>query len=181
MPSLPHQQVNESWHSLDLASLREILSAGDEGLSVSEAQRRLESFGPNELPRQPALTWWQILLNQFRSPLIYILGVAALVSLATGDATDAAFIFGVLALNALIGGYQEWRAEQSTHALQKLLQIRAAVFRDRELREISADEVVPGDAVWLEAGSRVPADVRLVTARGLEIDESLLTGNRYRC
>ena len=176
MPSLPHQQVKESWHSLDLASLREILDAGDEGLSVSEAQRRLESFGPNELPRQPALTWWQILLNQFRSPLIYILGIAALVSLATGDATDAAFIFGVLALNALIGGYQEWRAEQSTHALQKLLQIRAAVFRDRELREISADEVVPGDAVWLEAGSRVPADVRLVTAHGLEIDESLLTG-----
>jgi len=176
MPSLPHQQVKESWHSLDLVRLREILSASDEGLSVAEARRRLESFGPNALPRQPALTWWQVLLNQFRSPLIYILGIAALVSLATGDATDAAFIFGVLALNALIGGYQEWRAEQSTHALQKLLQIRAAVFRDRELREISADEVVPGDAVWLEAGSRVPADVRLVTAHGLEIDESLLTG-----
>jgi len=148
----------------------------EEGLTISEARSRLESFGPNQLPQQPSLTWWQILANQFRSPLIYILAIAGLVSLAIGDVTDAAFIFGVLLLNALIGGYQEWRAERSTHALQKLLRIRAAVFRDRELREVPAEEIVPGDLVWLEAGNRVPADVRLVTAHGLEIDESLLTG-----
>ncbi len=76
----------------------------------------------------------------------------------------------------LIGGYQEWRAEKSTQALQQLLQIRAAVMRDGEVCEMEAENVVPGDTVWLESGNRVPADLRLVSAHGLEIDESLLTG-----
>jgi len=89
---------------------------------------------------------------------------------------DAGFIAAVLIINAIIGSYQEWKAEQSSHALRKLLQIRAAVQRDGEVRDISAEEVVPGDIVWLESGNRVPADLRLLTAHGLEIDESLLTG-----
>lgn len=125
MPSPTSQQVKEPWHALDLASLWKALDSGEEGLTALEARQRLESFGPNQLPQQPALTWWQILANQLRSPLIYILAIAGLVSLAIGDVTDAGFIFGVLLLNTLIGGYQEWRAEQSTHALQKLLRIRA--------------------------------------------------------
>jgi len=115
-------------------------------------------------------------LRQFRSPLIYILGVAALVSIAIGEPTDAAFIAAVLGLNALIGGYQEWRAEKSTQALQQLLQIRAAVLRDGEVSEVAAEIVVPGDTVSLESGNRVPADLRIVSAHGLEVDESLLTG-----
>ena len=115
-------------------------------------------------------------MRQFRSPLIYILGIAAAVSVAIGEPTDAGFIAAVLGLNALIGGFQEWRAEKSTQALQQLLQIRAGVMRDGEVCEIDAEKVVPGDTVWLESGNRVPADLRLVSAHGLEIDESLLTG-----
>ena len=169
------QQI-QAWHALDLPSLEKSLDATPRGLTGSEAAERLEKFGPNVLPHAPHPAWWQIALRQFRSPLIYILGVAAAVSVAIGEPTDAGFIAAVLGLNALIGGYQEWRAEKSTQALQQLLQIRAAVMRDGEVCEIDAEKVVPGDTVWLESGNRVPADVRLVSAHGLEIDESLLTG-----
>jgi magnesium-transporting ATPase (P-type) len=95
---------------------------------------------------------------------------------AIGDVKDAAFIAGVLVLNALIGAYQEWRADQSSQALQQLLQIRAAVHRDGDVCELNAEELVPGDVVWLESGNRVPADIRLLSAHSLEVDESLLTG-----
>jgi Ca2+-transporting ATPase len=123
------QQIH-AWHTLDLPSLEQALDATPNGLSGSEATTRLGRFGPNVLPHAPPPTWWQIALRQFRSPLIYILGVAAVVSVAIGEPTDAAFIAAVLGLNALIGGYQEWRAEKSTQALQQLLQIRAAVVRN---------------------------------------------------
>ncbi len=169
-------QHTTAWHALDVASIEHSLDATPRGLSGSEAAERLEKLGPNVLPHAPRPAWWQIALRQFRSPLIYILGVAAAVSVAIGEPTDAAFIGAVLGLNALIGGYQEWRAEKSTQALQQLLRIRAAVMRDGEVCEIDAEQVVPGDTVWLESGNRVPADVRLVSAHGLEIDESLLTG-----
>ena len=131
---------------------------------------------PTNYHRNHQLRCGQLCCAQFRGPLIYILGLAAIVSLAIGDVKDASFIAGVLVLNAMIGAYQEWKAEQSSHALRKLLQIRASVHRDGEVREVKAEEVVPGDIVWLESGNRVPADIRLLTAHGLESDESLLTG-----
>ncbi len=90
--------------------------------------------------------------------------------------TDALFILAVLLLNAAIGGFQEYKAERSSQALLRLLQIRASVLRDGEVQEMDAEQVVPGDVVWLESGNRVPADLRLLTSHGLEIDESLLTG-----
>ncbi|MDP1798922.1 MAG: HAD-IC family P-type ATPase, partial [Planctomycetaceae bacterium] len=101
---------------------------------------------------------------------------AAVVSALIGDIKDAAFIAAVLMLNAIIGAYQEWQAEQSSHALKKLLRMHAQVERDGEVREVKAEEVVPGDVLWLESGNRVPADIRLLSAQGLEVDESLLTG-----
>lgn len=166
----------ELWHSLELSSLEKALDAKPTGLSQAEAGERFAKYGPNQLPQAPRPAWWQIGLRQFRSPLIYILGVAAAVSVAIGEPTDAAFISAVLGLNALIGGFQEWRAEKSTQALQQLLRIRAAVMRDGEVTEMDAEQVVPGDTVWLESGNRVPADMRLVSAHGIEMDESLLTG-----
>jgi magnesium-transporting ATPase (P-type) len=170
------QQTLAVWHGLDPADVARRLDTSEHGLSSGEAVARLKEFGPNKLPQKPPPAMWQIVLRQFKSPLIYILGLAAVVSVAIGDVKDAAFIAGVLALNAMIGAYQEWKAEQSSHALRKLLQIRASVHRDGEVREVSAEEVVPGDIVWLESGNRVPADIRLLSAHGLESDESLLTG-----
>jgi Ca2+-transporting ATPase len=169
----------QAWHAVDLPSLERTLAATPGGLSESEAVERLREFGPNVLPHAPPPSGWQIAIRQFRSPLIYILGAAAAVSVAIGEPTDAAFIAAVLGLNALIGGYQEWSAEKSTQALQQLLQIRATVVRDGDVCEIAAENVVPGDRVWLESGNRVPADLRIVSAHGLEIDESLLTGESF--
>lgn len=165
-----------AWHTLEPDTVERILEATDAGLASSEAAARLERFGRNELPQEAPPAWWQIAVGQFRSPLIYILGVAALLSLAINEPTDAGFISAVLLLNALIGGYQEWKAEQSAQSLKKLLHIRASVERDGETSDISAEEVVPGDVVWIESGNRVPADMRLLHAHGLEVDESLLTG-----
>ena len=165
-----------AWHALESGRVHQALSTAETGLTTEEAEARLNRFGPNRLPEQPAPSLWEILLRQFRSPLIYILGVAAVVSLVIGDVKDAAFIAAVLVLNALIGGYQEWRAEKSSRALQKFLKIRASVVRDGKVRVIDAEQVVPGDLLWVESGNRVPADLRLISTNGLEVDESLLTG-----
>jgi magnesium-transporting ATPase (P-type) len=167
------------WHVHEVENVLRSLEATEQGLTQGEAAARLEKHGPNQLPQQPPPAWWQILLRQFQSPLIYILVAAAVVAIVAGDFKDAGFIALVLAINALIGGYQEWRAEQSSRALQKLLHIRASVVRDGEVREVDAEEIVPGDVVWLESGNRVPADLRLISAHGLEIDESLLTGESF--
>jgi Ca2+-transporting ATPase len=165
-----------AWHALAAAEVLAVLESREAGLTEAEAQFRLASVGPNLLPQQPPPTVWQIFLRQFRSPLIYLLLAATMVSLVIGHFDDAVFIAAVLLINAVIGTIQEWKAEQSSRALQKLLRIRATVVRDGEVKEIPADQVVPGDIVWLEPGNRVPADVRLLWSHALEIDESLLTG-----
>jgi magnesium-transporting ATPase (P-type) len=165
-----------TWHTSASEDVLRRLDTPPGGLSETEAAARLRKFGRNELPRGASAVWWQVLANQFRSPLIYILLLAGAVSAAIGEVVDAGFIAGVLALNALIGGYQEWKAERSSAALQDLLKVRASVERDSEVREVDAEELVPGDIVWLESGNRLPADLRLISEHGLDVDESLLTG-----
>lgn len=165
-----------AWHALPLDTVVARLQASESGLTSAEAQRLREKYGPNRLPHAPPPAWWQIVLRQFQSPLIYILMIAAAVSLLIGHAEDAGVIAIVLLLNAAIGGYQEWQAERSSQALQALLHVRAMLLRDGEVIEVDAEEVVPGDVVLLESGNQVPADLRLLQAHGLEVDESLLTG-----
>ncbi|MFO0375413.1 MAG: cation-transporting P-type ATPase, partial [bacterium] len=165
-----------AWHAMDGEAVLAAVGSGRLGLSASEAAARLARLGRNELPRARPTPWWRIVLRQFASPLIVILGAAAGLSLAIGHATDAGFIAVVLMVNAGVGGSQEWRAERSAQALRRLLQFRASVEREGEVREVDASEVVVGDVVWLEPGWRVPADARLMNETGLETDESLLTG-----
>ncbi len=165
-----------AWHALDRAEVLERLGAGEHGLTTADATGRLQTYGRNELPRREPPAFWLVFLRQFNSPLIFVLGIAAVVSAALGEHVDAAFILAVLLLNATIGGVQEWRAERASQALQRLLKTRATAVRDGEACELDAEELVPGDVVWLESGNRVPADVRLLSAQGLQIDESLLTG-----
>ncbi len=147
-----------------------------EGLSAVEVRNRQGTFGPNRLPAKPPPSVFTIFLHQFLSPLIYILMVAAVISLTIGEHTDATFIFVVLFLNAALGGFQEWKAEQSAAALQTLLKVHARVRRNGSEQEIPSDELVPGDMCLLESGNRVPADIRLLDTKNLAIDESLLTG-----
>jgi magnesium-transporting ATPase (P-type) len=146
------------------------------GLTAEEARLRLARFGANLLPaaRRPGLP--AVLLRQLRSPLIYVLLAAAVGALALGDYTDAGFIGFVLLVNSALGAWQEWNAEQQSAALQKLMPVRATVLRDGRAVEIDAAQLVPDDVVLLESGQRVAADLQLVDAQGLEIEESMLTG-----
>lgn len=163
-------------HSLPLGEVYEKLSTTAAGLTEEEAARRLHQFGPNKLPAREPPGLFIIFLHQFKSPLIYILLVAAVISLALGDQKDALFIFGVVLLNAVIGLVQEWKAEQSASRLQGLLKLTAHIRRNG--RDVTTDSalIVPGDIVILESGSRVPADIRLIHVANLTVDESLLTG-----
>jgi Ca2+-transporting ATPase len=170
------KQEARAWHAEPAEAVLAVWKTSETGLSEAEVERRRHEYGPNVLPERGPSPLWRIVLRQFASPLIYILVAAAVVSASIGDIKDAAFIAVVLTLNAIIGAYQEWQAEQSSHALKKLLRMHANVERDGEVREIKAEEVVPGDVLWLESGNRVPADIRLLSAQGLEVDESLLTG-----
>lgn len=174
--NLEASSPEELWHTQPEPDLLLKLEATAKGLSNQEAQLRLKTHGLNQLPQAEPPAWWIIAIRQFQSPFVYILAVAAVASFVIGEFIDAGFIVGVLCLNATIGGIQEWKAEQSAQALQKLLQIRATVERDGQVYEVDAEQVVPGDIVWLESGNRVPADLRLLMTHGLEIDESLLTG-----
>ncbi len=164
------------WHSVPLAQVEAELQSSPAGLTEGEARQRIARFGPNELPRRAATPLWRIFARQFAGPLILVLAFATLLSVLVGDLRDAAFIAVVLLLNAAVGCFQEARAERSTRALEQMLRFRTEVERDGQVRQIDAREVVPGDVLWLESGARVPADARLCQSNGLQVDESLLTG-----
>jgi P-type Ca2+ transporter type 2C len=152
------------------------LGVTEDGLATADALERLARHGPNELPHKKPPPFWWVFIRQFNSPLIYILAAAAVFSIIVSEYADAGFIGAVLMVNAIIGSIQEWRAEKASQALQKLIVTRATVIRDGESLELPAREIVPGDIVMVESGNRVPADLRLLAAHGLEADESLLTG-----
>ena len=152
------------------------LSGSSLGLTQAEASSRLQHYGANALPKKTPPGVLHIFVNQFKSALIYVLVAAALVSLLIQEYSDAIFISAVLFLNAVIGCIQEYSAQRSADALQKLMMTQARVLREGEAYEIDAEEVVPGDIVLLESGERVAADMRIIESHNLEIDESLLSG-----
>ena len=175
-PTPPPAAKSPDWHALTLDEVFTHLEASREGPDDAQAATRLEKHGPNTLPHRQPPTLTRIILHQFLSPLIYILVAAGVVSAALGDWKDAFFIFAVILLNAVLGTYQEWRAEKGAAALQDLLKVTARARRSGTVQEIDAEALVPGDVVLLESGDRVPADLRLLEAKSLETDESFLTG-----
>ncbi len=172
-----HSQPNaQAWHAMSRDRLLGLVGSATGGLGRAEAARRLARDGPNELPAAPPVRLARVMLRQVRNPLVVVLGAAIVLSLLAGAHTDALFIAVVIAVNATIGGVQEWRAERSAASLSLLLRVRATVVRDGEPIEIDAREVVVGDVLLVESGFHVAADARLLTESGLEVDESLLTG-----
>lgn len=164
------------WHNEQIAKIFTIVDSNIDGLSHSEAQKRLLKFGKNKLPGQKKTSIFKIIFNQFLNPLIYILLVAGILSFVIGDKKDSFFIFLVIFINAAIGSYQEWKAEKSAESLQNLLKILIKVRRDKKELTVNAEDLVPGDVVILESGNKVPADIRLISFNNLMVDESLLTG-----
>ena len=166
-----------SYDRLSAAQALEALGSDTaSGLSCNEALRRLENDGPNELKAKKETPKILKLLCQFNDPLIYILLAATAVSLALGQITDSIIIISVVILNGIIGYAQEAKAEKALSALRKLASPHAVVRRGGEISEIDASQLVCGDIVLLEAGRRVPADLRLVGTTNLKIEESALTG-----
>ncbi|MEJ5211562.1 MAG: HAD-IC family P-type ATPase, partial [Burkholderiales bacterium] len=164
------------WHALPADAVLARLLTRREGLSNEEAAARRARFGPNALPapkkRGPLLRF----LLQFHNVLIYVLLASALVTAFMGHWVDTGVILGVVVINALIGFIQEGKAEAALDAIRGLLSPHAQVLRDGRRQEMDAAELVPGDIVFLAAGDRVPADVRLLSVKGLRVDEATLTG-----
>jgi magnesium-transporting ATPase (P-type) len=167
----------KAWHVQEADAVVDELKADPErGLSEAEAERRRERYGENRIRSGEALPGWRILLRQFTDPLIYILIFAAVVSVVIRELIDATVILAVVVINGTIGFVQELRARKAIRSLAKMSAPKARIVRDGEAREIPSEAVVPGDVVLLAAGGRVPADVRLLQVKGLQVDESALTG-----
>lgn len=175
-PALEVKSLEQNWHAVSPRDVLGALESSASGLTAQEAKARLERHGANVLPERKPPTLLAIILHQFMSPLIYILLVAAVVAAALGDFVDAGFILGIVTLNAALGATQEWKAEQSASALQQMLKMQARVRRGGAESKLPAEQLVPGDIVLLESGNTVPADLRLLRANNLRIDESFLTG-----
>lgn len=165
-----------SWHSMTAEEALERLRSGPQGLSSDEASRRLAEYGPNllESPFKPSPV--RIFLKQFKEYLNLVLIFAAVISYIAGETHNAYVIFGIVLLVALIGFLQEYKAERSMEALRDMLAPEADVFRDGKMISVSAEELVPGDVVFLEAGDKVPADGRIIERTSLEVNEASLTG-----
>ncbi len=149
----------------------------DDGLAADEVSARQQRHGPNRLPQAPPRPLWKRLLDPFRDFMIGVLLAAAVLSGLMGDLADTVVILVIVLLNAAIGFWQEWRAEQALQALQRMAAPHATVKRDGgRVQVIETDRLVPGDVVLLEAGNLVPADLRLHEVAQLRVDESALTG-----
>lgn len=165
-----------AWAKTEKAILDELASNRETGLSSREAARRLRNNGLNILVQKDSLPAWLVLLHQFQSPLALILIVAVIVSALQREATDAIAVAAVIIINTLIGFFQEYRAEKTIESLRKSLAETGRVVRDGVEQKVAAQQLVVGDVLILEAGDRVPADVRLLDGQNIRINEAALTG-----
>lgn len=166
-----------SWHSKNKEDLLEELQSHHiNGLSESEAIRRLERYGQNIVKKQQKRSLLMRFAAQFQSSLIYILLVAALIAALMGESVDAAVIFGVVLINAIVGCIQEGKAQKAIAALDDMMPTFAVVIRDGKRKRMDARFVTVGDIVLLSSGDKVPADIRLLETNSLCVDESILTG-----
>lgn len=168
-----------SWYQKSIDEVLTLLSTRLEGLSSEEAEKRLSEHGPNVIEKGKKRSALAILAGQFTDFMILLLIAAAIVSAALGETIDATAILVILVLNACIGFFQEYRAERALEALSQLATQEAVVIRDGAPRKIDTRLLVPGDIVVLEAGQIVPADIRLIEAVSLRVNEAVLTGESY--
>ncbi|MDO8874603.1 MAG: cation-transporting P-type ATPase [Pseudolabrys sp.] len=169
-------ETNAPWHGIDFHAAIERLQTRPVGLTEAEAAERFKKYGPNRLTASKPRSAFVRFLAQFHNLLIYVLLAAALVAAMLGHAIDTAVILLVVIANAAIGFIQEGRAEKALDAIKRMITPHASVMRDEARTTIGAESIVPGDIVLLEAGDRVPADLRLIRARNLKIEEAILTG-----
>ncbi len=175
-PVTPREAALRPWQLEAAAVAAALGTRPDDGLAVGAAAERLERLGPNELVEKAQRPAWQLLLDQFKSAMIVVLMVAAVITVLIGETKDTLIILAIVILNGIIGFVQEYRAEQAMDALKRMSSPEARVVREGETRLVPARELVPGDVVLLEQGDIVTADLRLLEAPALRINEAPLTG-----
>jgi Ca2+-transporting ATPase len=169
------EKVN--WHQNSAEdALSNLQVSSEEGLTTSQAQERLDTFGFNEIIDQGGKSIWRMLWTQLTDTMVLVLFAAAIISVLISDWKDAIAIFAIVLINAIIGLVQEYRAEQAMAALKQMASPSVRVHRNGKPEEIDAKYLVPGDVVFLEAGSKVPADARLIETANLRVEEASLTG-----
>ena len=177
MPPTTTDAPAADWHALEPHEALQCCGTDPaRGLDPEAVARRQAEHGPNALPEPPPKPLWRTFVRQFKSPLIYILFVAAVLAVALGHHGDAGVILAVVLVNALIGSFQEGRAERSMAALRRLSSLRVRVLRDGGEQVVEARELVPGDLMLLAAGDAVAADARLIDEALLQVAEAALTG-----
>ncbi len=168
--------MQKIWHSLSIKRTLQELKTNINGLKQIQVDKRLKKFGLNQLPEEKSFSRLILFLGQFKSPLIYILLIAGIVTLVLNEYTDSVVIFGAVFLNTIVGYLQESKANQALAKLKEFLQLKTVVFRDGKEKEIFQKDLVPGDVILLRAGNKVSADARIIESHDLKVNESVLTG-----
>lgn len=169
-------QKQKNWHNLSESKVLEILKSKKNGLSFPEIKKRQKKFGRNQLPSERKAGALFLFFSQFKSSLVYILLVAALISFFLGHKVDMSVILLAVFVNVIVGFVQEYKAQKALDALQKIIVLKTRVWRNGQEAEINVSDLIPGDIVVLSAGDRLPADGRLLEVSQLKIDEAGLTG-----
>ncbi len=173
----PENATSEEWHALEVdAVLKRLHSDASAGLSAEQAAERARLHGKNRLPEGKKQSAWMRFLLQFHNVLIYVLLAAGFIKLMLGLWVDASVILGVVLLNSLLGFVQEGKAEKALDSIRNMLSSEARTLREGKLRMIPAEDLVPGDIVYLESGDKIPADLRLIEVKNLHTEEAALTG-----
>ena len=175
-PNPSKKEVQVAWHALNAEGAMAQLRSSETGLSSDEVARRMQQYGPNELREKPRPTFFQLVIAQLNNFIVILLIAASVISALLGDWLEAGVIMLIVVLNAILGVAQESQAEEALAALKKMAAPESQVLRDGKRVSVPASQLVPGDVVYLEAGNFVPADMRLVEAINLRVEEAALTG-----
>lgn len=168
---------NNFWYNIKSREVvRKLGSDVKKGLTRSQVKEKREEFGENSFPSQEKETKWEIFFKQFKSPLIYILIIAGIITLALGKWTDSIVILIAILINGVFGFWEENKVSNVLDKLSKKVKSKAVVLRNGRKKEILREDLVLGDIIFLQSGDKVPADARLIEANNLKVEEAILTG-----
>ncbi len=165
-----------NWHAKSFKQVAEDIGSSEKGLTTDEAKKQYQQYGPNQIEKKKKDSALKLLWRQINNPLIWVLVGSSLVAVLLGKITDGLVVLSVVVVNTIIGFIQEFKAGKAIEALSEMVPENATVHRDGRKVSISVTEIVPGDLVELEAGDRVPADMRLMRQKNLSVEEAALTG-----
>ena len=170
-------KINNTWYLQHVNSILKKFNVNKKtGLKSKQVVSQRKKHGSNKITERKPVSRFKILIQQFKSPLMYILVIAAIVTVFLDHATDSIIIFAAVALNAVVGYLQEFKAMNTLEQLRKILKVKAIVIRNGHEKEIPQEEIVPGDIVVLQSGQKIPADGRIVQLNNLSVNEASLTG-----